>query len=58
MVWGTFTICKIGDLYQMKGKLNQNGYNNMLQHHAIPSETQLVGQEFVLIQDNDPKHSK
>ena len=28
-----------------------------LQHHTIPYRTQLVGQGFILMQDNDPKHT-
>ena len=41
----------------MKDKLNQTVYYSLLQHHTIPCRTQLVGQGFVLLQDNDPKHT-
>ena len=54
-MWGTFANCWVGDLHQMKGKLNQTCYHSILQHHAIPSWTRLVSQGFQHMQD-DPKH--
>ena len=48
---------EVRDLQQVKGKFNQTGYHSKLQHHAIPSGTQLVGQGLVLMLDNDPKHT-
>ena len=51
MMWWAFANCKVGDLHQVRGTLNQTGY------HAISSGTQLMGQGFVHIQDNDPKHA-
>ena len=47
----------IGDLPKVKGKLDQTGYHSILQHHTIPSGTRFVGQGFVLIQDNNRKHT-
>ena len=57
MVRGTFANCKVEDLHQVKSKLNQTSYHNVLQHHAIPSGKRLVTHGFVLMQDNDPKHT-
>lgn len=57
MVWGSFAAGKVGDLYKVEGILNQHGYHSILQRHAMPSGTRLVGPNFVLQQDNDPKHS-
>ena len=57
MVWGTFANSKVGDLHQVKGKLNQTGYHSILQRHAIPSGKRLVRQGFVLMRDNDSKHT-
>ena len=58
IVLGTFANCKIRDLHQMKGKLNQTSYHSILQNHAIPSVTQLVGRQgFAHMQDNDPRHT-
>ena len=50
-------ITKLWGLHQVKGKLNQTGNHGILQHHAIPSGTQLVVWGFVLMQDNDQKHT-
>ena len=57
VVWGCFAGDRVDDLYQVHGKLNQHGYHSILQRHAIPSELRLVGQSFILQQDNDPKHT-
>ena len=54
---GVFANCKVEDLDLGKGKLNQTSYHSKLQHHVIQSGTQLVGQGFELMQDNDPKHA-
>ena len=55
-VW-TFANCKVGDLHKEKGKFNQTGCHSILQHKMIPFGMQLVGQGFVLMQDNYPKHA-
>ena len=57
MVLGIFANRKVRDLHRVKGKLKQTGYQSILQHHVIPSGLQLVGKGFVLMQDNDPKHT-
>ena len=57
IVWGAFANSKVGDLHQAKGKLNQTGYLSIPWHHAILFGTWLVGQGFVFMQDNDPKHT-
>uniref|UniRef100_A0A3B4GVI0 Transposase Tc1-like domain-containing protein n=1 Tax=Pundamilia nyererei TaxID=303518 RepID=A0A3B4GVI0_9CICH len=57
MVWGCFAGSRAGDWYRVRGTLNQNGYQSILQCHAIPSAMHLVGQGFNLQQDNDPKTS-
>uniref|UniRef100_A0A3B1JK72 Tc1-like transposase DDE domain-containing protein n=1 Tax=Astyanax mexicanus TaxID=7994 RepID=A0A3B1JK72_ASTMX len=56
-VWGCFGAGKVGDLYRVKGILNKEGYHSILQRHAIPSGQRLIGANFVLQQDNDPKHT-
>ena len=55
MVWwrGAFAYCKVGDLDQVKGKLNQTGYHSILKHYIIPPGTPLMAQGFVLMQGND-----
>ena len=43
MVWGCFSGSRVS-------------YHSILQHHAVPSGVHVVGQGFILQQDNDPKH--
>ena len=47
MVWGCFGAGKVGDLYLY----------SILQRHAIPCGQRLIGDKFLLQQDNDPKHT-
>ena len=44
VVWEAFSNCNVGDLHQVKGKLNQTGYYIIQKHHMIPSGTRFVGQ--------------
>ena len=57
MIWGSFAGSRVGDLHRVTGTLNQKGYHSIVQRHAIPSGLCLVGQGFILQQDNDPKHT-
>ena len=57
MVWGCFGVGKVGDLYRVKGILKKEGYHYILQRHAIPCGRRIIGANFLLQQDNDPKHS-
>ena len=57
MVWGCFGAGQVGDLYKVKGTLNQEGYHSILQRHAIPFGERLIGSNFILQQDDDPKHT-
>ena len=52
-----FGAGKLGDLYKVKGILNKEGYHSILQCHAIPCGQRLIGANFLLQQDNDPKHT-
>ena len=57
MVLEVFVNYKVGDLHQVKGKLNQTGYHSILQHHVSLSGMWLVGQGFVLMQDKKQMHT-
>ena len=57
MVWRSFGAGKVGDLFRVKGILNKEGYHSILQRHAIPCGQCLIGANFILQQDNDPKHT-
>ena len=57
MICGSFAGSRVGDLHRVTGTLNQKSYHSILQRDAIPSGRCLVGQGFMLQQDNDPKHT-
>ena len=57
MIWGCFGAGKVGDLFKVKGILNKEGYRSILQRHAIPCGQRLIGADFILHQDNVPKHT-
>ena len=57
MIWGCFGAGSVGNLYRVQGILNQNGYHSILQRQAIPSGRRLIGANFIMQQDNDPKHT-
>ena len=57
MVWGCFGGGKVRDLYRAKGILKKEGYHSILQRCAIPSGLRVIEANFILQQDNDPKHS-
>lgn len=45
MVWGWFGAGKVGDLFRVKGTLNEEGYPSTLQRHAVPCGRRLVGDD-------------
>lgn len=57
MIWGCFGNSKVGDLVEITGKLDKEGYLAILRDHALPNGLSLIGRGFVFQQDNDPKHS-
>ena len=57
MICDSFAGSRVGYLHRVTGTLDQKGYHRILQRHAIPSGLRLVGQGFILQQDNDPKHT-
>ena len=56
-MWGCFSYDGVGNLYKINNNLTKEKYHSILQRHAIPSGIRLCGQEFMLQQDNDPKHT-
>ena len=57
-IWGCFSWNGVGNLYRVKGILEQKQYRQILYKHAIPSGRRLHPHGiFVFQQDNDPKHT-
>ncbi|MBN3305941.1 BT2A1 protein, partial [Amia calva] len=42
---------------RINGLLNAEKYRQILIHHAIPAGRHLIGPKFILLHDNDPKHT-
>ena len=58
MVWGCFAAKGVGKLYRVQGIMNKEQYHKILQYCLFPSAELLFGNEdWVLQQDNDPKHT-
>jgi hypothetical protein len=47
----------VRDLFRIKWILKKEGYHSILQRHAIPFGSRLIGANFLLQQDNGPKHN-
>lgn len=56
MFWGCVSYNGLGDLVPITGSMNQNQYLITLNENAFPSGDRLIGESFILQQDNAPCH--
>ena len=56
-VWGCISIKGVEDIVRITEKLTGEKYKNILYNHTVPSGRQLMGDYFIIQQDNDPKHT-
>lgn len=56
MFWGCVAYSGLGDFVPIDGSMNQNRYLTTLNDHAFPSGDRLIGESFILQQDNAPCH--
>lgn len=56
-VWGCFSWNGVGRLYRVIGKMDRFMYRQILIRQMRPSGRELIGDDFILAQDNDPKHT-
>jgi hypothetical protein len=56
-VWGSITYSEVGCLYKITDILTAAKYKQILIHHTLPNGRALIGNNFVLQHDNDPKHT-
>ncbi|CAK9832722.1 Transposable element Tc1 transposase [Anthophora retusa] len=47
----------VGDIVKIDSILRKEQYLNILIEHAVPTGSRLIGQNFIFMQDNDPKHT-
>ena len=57
MVWGCFGGGQVGSITKIDRKMTKEVYLKILKEHVLVCGTKLVGEQFVLQQDNDPKHT-
>ena len=48
---------RVGDIVKITEKLTGEKYKNILHNHTVPSGRHLIGDYFIIQQDNDPKHT-
>lgn len=56
-VWGCFSWNGVGRFHRIHGIMDRFLYRQILIHQMRPSGRELIGENFVLAQDNDPKHT-
>jgi len=54
--WGCVTFTGLGDLLHVDGTIKQRKHLDVLNNHAFPSGDKLIGESFILQQDNAPCH--
>ena len=57
IVWGCFSQDGVGDLRKIDGIMRKEHYRGILETSAIPSGLRLIGDNFILMHDNDPKRT-
>lgn len=55
-IWGCFSYSGTGTLHQNQGIMRKEHYREILKVHAIPSGLRLIGEYFIFMRDNHPKH--
>ena len=56
-VWGAFAWNGVGRLHRIIGTMDKHMYRQILIRQMRPSGRDLIGDGFILAQDNDPKHT-
>jgi hypothetical protein len=57
IAWGAISPYGVWPLKKIDGKMDKKYYHKILQRHAIPAGTRLIGKNFVFQEHNDPKHA-
>ena len=57
MVWGRFSTVGVGELIKVENTMRKEDYKQIFEQHAIPPCCHLIGRNFIMQQDKDPKHS-
>ena len=57
IVWGCFSLDGVGGLRKIDSIMRKGHYRDILETSAISSGLRLIGDNFILMHDNDPKHT-
>ena len=57
MLWGSMASSGVGSIHKIEGKLNATGYQEILADKMLPDAYILIGEDFILQQDNFPIHT-
>ena len=57
MVWGSFSLSRISPLHWIVGIMDQVQYGEIMEKVMLPHARQNMPPDWVLQQDNDPKHT-
>jgi len=55
MLWGAIARRRPAAMCFVEGKLNADGYIDILNRDMLPSARKIIGPHFSFIEDNDPK---
>lgn len=57
MVWGCFSWYGVGPIHRIEGILNQYKYLDIMRDQMLPFAEENMPDQWILQQDNDPKHT-
>lgn len=57
MVWGCFSTVGVGELIKVENTMRKVDYKQIFEQHAMLSDCHLIGRNFIIQKNNDPKHS-
>ncbi len=57
MLWGCISFQGVGSLHRIRGRLNSEDYQQILGDVMLPDARRLVGEDFILQQDNPTIHT-
>ena len=57
MVLGCVSASSAEEIVKIDGIMNAEKYHQLLSHHALPSAKRLIGNGFIFLHGNDPKHT-
>ena len=57
MVWGCFSLKRVGPLHRIQGRMNGSMYREIFDESMLSYATMNMSENWIFQQDNDPKHT-